>query len=166
MTAQSHPFVPEQIKELSEEVSRIAAALAKLSLIFAGSDFALGDAPEKAPEISVGTVAWLIKARAQRARYYRRSSVIRRGYSSRPSAGRTFRPACFGFKRLPRCRRPTEHCASVPEKDDRRRDDKFDAPLWMLVAVFVDLAPETSSALRQYIAEVVQSTSGRHDQRA
>lgn len=69
MTSHSQPFPPQQLADLSEEVSRIASALAELSLTIASFGPPRTSKQTNSPELSAETVTWLIKARGQRTRY-------------------------------------------------------------------------------------------------
>jgi hypothetical protein len=159
MTAQPPSFATQQIKELSEEVSRIAAALARLSLTFAPGSATVNRPPEEAPEISVKTLAWLIKARSQRARYLStefcdpawdilldllRAELSGERVSVSSVCLAAVAPQTTALRYLKKM---------TAEGTIIRCADPFDGR-----RVFVELAPETSRALRLYIAEVVQST--------
>jgi hypothetical protein len=74
----------ERLRQLSDEMNRIASTLARLSSGPAGLSPALAPAsPAEAPPLSADTVRNVIRARRLRARYFRKScSPIRHGTGS------------------------------------------------------------------------------------
>ena len=149
----------ERLRQLSDEVSRIASALARLSTGPARSAPEIEHVPEgEAPLLSGETVRAVIRARRLRARYFREElfadpawdmlldllqaeiAQFRVPVSSLCIAAAV--PATTALRWLK---------AMVSEGLFLRRPDPHDGR-----RVFVELAPETSQALRRYFAEVGQ----------
>ena len=149
----------EQLRQLTAEVNRIAGMLSRLS----DGPAAVPRAPEKAatddqPEVSVDTVRKIIRARRLRARYFPEHlfadpawdmlldllqaelSHLRVPVSSLCIAASV--PATTALRWLK---------TMVTEGLFVRRADPHDGR-----RVFVELAPDTRSALRRYFAEVDQ----------
>jgi len=146
-----------RLRQLSDEVSRIAATLARLSS-GPGAVAPIIDSPLKAdaPEVSVETVRTVIRARRLRARYFSEElfadpawdmlldllqaeiAHLRVPVSSLCIAATV--PATTALRWLK---------TMVSEGLFVRRADPHDGR-----RVFVELAPETSRALRSYFAEV------------
>lgn len=150
----------ERLRQLSEEVSRIASTLARLST-GPGSPIRAAEQPPiiDAPPLSADTVRSVIRARRLRARYFREElfadpawdmlldllqaeiSQLRVPVSSLCIAAAV--PATTALRWLK---------SMVSEGLFLRRADPHDGR-----RVFVELAPETSQALRRYFAEVGQA---------
>ena len=146
-----------RLRQLSDEVSRIAATLARLSAVPAAAPPMI-ESPSKfdAPEVSADTVRSVIRARRLRARYFSEElfadpawdmlldllqaeiTQLRVPVSSLCIAAAV--PATTALRWLK---------AMVSNGLFIRRADPHDGR-----RVFVELAPETSIALRRYFAEV------------
>ena len=148
-----------RLRQLSDEVSRIAATLARLSTGPAATSRAAGTPPSSdAPEVSIETVRMIIRARRLRSRYFPEHlfadpawdmlldllqaeiSKLRVPVSSLCIAAAV--PATTALRWLK---------SMVQEGIFVRRADPHDGR-----RVFVELAPETSQALRRYFAEIGQ----------
>ena len=146
-----------RLRQLSDEVSRIAATLARLSAGPAAAAPVIEPAPKAdAPEISADTVRSVIRARRLRARYFSEElfadpawdmlldllqaeiAHLRVPVSSLCIAAAV--PATTALRWLK---------TMVSDGLFIRRADPHDGR-----RVFVELAPETSVALRRYFAEV------------
>jgi DNA-binding MarR family transcriptional regulator len=154
------PHESDQLLELSQEVSRIAGTLARLSMSPAFPTHAPGEShdPEGAT-ISEETVRWLIKARRARARYLSselfadpvwdmlldllRAEIAQQRVSVSSLCIASGVPATTALRYI---NTMTEQELIV------RRRDPFDGR-----RVYVELTPGVSKALRRYFAEVVQS---------
>ena len=162
MAAHSSVLESEQLLRLSEEVSRIAGTLAKLSIggapESAASSSTQSAAIESRKEVSQDTVRWLINARRERARYLSNELFADPAWDILLD----LLHAELASQRVP----VSSLCiaAGVPTTTGLRwisnmvkaglllrQPDKLDGR-----RVFVELAPEVSAALRNYIAEVVQ----------
>jgi DNA-binding MarR family transcriptional regulator len=149
----------ERLRQLSEEVSRIASTLARLSTGPGAPPRALEPLPAgDVPPLSADAVRSVIRARRLRARYFREElfadpawdmlldllqaeiAQLRVPVSSLCIAAAV--PATTALRWLK---------AMVSEGIFMRRADPHDGR-----RVFVELAPETSHALRRYFAEVGQ----------
>lgn len=148
-----------RLRQLSEEVSRIAATLARLSTGPGGtSPRALPRTGEDAPPVAVETVRAVIRARRLRARYFPEDlfadpawdmlldllqaeiAQLRVPVSSLCIAAAV--PATTALRWLKTMTQQGLFIRRADPHDGRR--------------VFVELAPETSHALRRYFAEVGQ----------
>lgn len=148
-----------RLRQLSDEVSRIAATLARLSTGPAATARPAGaDARGVAPDVSLETVRAIIRARRLRSRYFPEElfadpawdmlldllqaeiSKLRVPVSSLCIAASV--PATTALRWLK---------TMVQEGLFLRRADPHDGR-----RVFVELAPDTSQALRRYFAEVGQ----------
>jgi hypothetical protein len=163
VTAHSNDADSGQLLRLSEEVTRIAGALAALSITSASSSPAqrTGSAVidnDKERVVSLESVRWLIKARRSRARYlpdelfadpawdilldllHAELTQHRVPVSSLCIAAGV--PATTGLRYI---NSMVEQSLLVrrPDPRDGRR-------------VFIELAPDVSTSLRRYFADVVQ----------
>jgi hypothetical protein len=149
----------ERLRQLSEEVSRIASTLARLSSGPGASPAALKTVPEaNVPPLSVDTVRSVIRARRLRSRYFSEElfadpawdmmldllqaeiAQLRVPVSSLCIAAAV--PATTALRWLK---------TLVAQELFIRRADPHDGR-----RVFVELAPPTSNALRRYFGEVGQ----------
>jgi DNA-binding MarR family transcriptional regulator len=146
------------LRQLSDEVSRIAATLARLSAGPGGNAVPVETTASQghAPDIPADTVRWVIRARRLRARYFPEQlfadpawdmlldllqaeiAQLRVPVSSLCIAAAV--PATTALRWLK---------TMVQEGIFVRRADPHDGR-----RVFVELAPATSDALRRYFAEV------------
>jgi DNA-binding MarR family transcriptional regulator len=150
----------ERLRQLSDEVSRIASTLARLSTGPAAAPRPVEQAPAvEAPPVSADTVRAVIRARRLRSRYFAEElfadpawdmlldllqaeiSHLRVPVSSLCIAAAV--PATTALRWLK---------TMVSQGIFVRRADPHDGR-----RVFVELAPEASSALRRYFAEVRQA---------
>ena len=161
MTAHSTDLNAAQLQRLSEEVTRIAAALADLSIgnLAPAPAFETGTGTElqEQTEIPLEAVRWLIRARRERARYFPGELFAEPAWDilldlleAELSHGRvTVSSLCIA--------------AAVPAATGLRwinhlvkrgllgrRRDPNDAR-----RVYVELEPEVSQALRQYFTDLV-----------
>lgn len=150
----------ERLRQLSDEVSRIASTLARLSTGPASTPPAMHDAPvADAPPVSAETVRSIIRARRLRARYFDEELFADPAWDMLLD----LLQAEIAHLRVP----VSSLCiaAAVPATTALRwlktmvsnglfirRADPHDGR-----RVFVELAPETSRALRSYFAEVGRS---------
>lgn len=150
----------ERLRQLSDEVSRIAATLARLSAGPGSSPRALEPVPAaEVPPLSVETVRNVIRARRLRSRYFPEELFADPGWDMLLD----LLQAEIAQLRVP----VSSLCiaAAVPATTALRwlktmvsqgifirRADPHDGR-----RVFVELAPETSHALRRYFAEVGQA---------
>lgn len=160
----SQPHESDQLLELSQEVSRIAGTLARLSTSPAFPTHIPEDPPDlDEPDVSEETVRWLIKARRARARYLSpelfaepawdmlldllRAEIARHRVYISSLCIASGVPATTALRYINtmieqeiivRCRDP---------HDGRR--------------VYLALTPTTSSALRRYFSEVVRTPEPR-----
>jgi DNA-binding MarR family transcriptional regulator len=146
--------------QLSEQVSRIAGTLARLSIAPADAS----DAREHPPEldevgVSEETVIWLIKARRERARYLcpelfaepawdilldlLRAEIARQRVSVSSLCIASGVPATTALRYI--------NTMTEQEIIVRRRDPRDGR------RVFIELTSKVSGALRRYFAEVVQA---------
>ena len=161
MTAHSKHIDSDRLIRLSEEVARIAGNLAELSM---GAEFPSADqgssgaAASTETHVSLQTVRWLIAARRKRSRYlsddlfadpawdilldllHAELSQHRVAVSSLCIAANV--PPTTGLRWI---NNMVSHGLLV------RRPDTRDAR-----RVFIELAPEASTALRKYFAEIVE----------
>jgi DNA-binding MarR family transcriptional regulator len=147
----------ERLRQLSDEVSRIAATLARLSTGPAAAPRAVEQSPStEAPPVSADTVRLVIRARRLRARYFSEElfadpawdmlldllqaevSQLRVPVSSLCIAAAV--PATTALRWLKTMVKQGLFVRRADPHDGRR--------------VFVELAPEASHALRRYFAEV------------
>ena len=159
MTAHTPSIIREQLVHLRQEVTRVAAALAELSMAVATEP---GSAPRadvtEQIEVPSGAVAWIIKARAQRTRYLNTDLFSDPAWDILLDLLRaeinhervSVSSLCIAAKAP-----TTTALRYIKSMADRglitRRADPRDAR-----RVFVELAPETSKALRNYVVEMVQ----------
>jgi DNA-binding MarR family transcriptional regulator len=152
----------ERLRQLSEEVSRIAGTLARLSTAPSATSGLVEAAPAtELPPLSVETVRAVIRARRLRTRYFSDESFADPAWDMLLD----LLQAEIAHLRIP----VSSLCmaAAVPATTALRwlnglvqrgmfvrRADPHDAR-----RVFVELAPETSSALRRYFAEVEKASS-------
>lgn len=159
MTAHTPSIIREQLVHLRQEVTRVAAALAELSMAVAKEPGSppRGDVTEQI-EVPSGAVAWIIKARAQRTRYLNTDLFSDPAWDILLDLLRaeinhervSVSSLCIAAKAP-----TTTALRYIKSMADRglitRRADPRDAR-----RVFVELAPETSKALRNYVVEMVQ----------
>jgi DNA-binding MarR family transcriptional regulator len=149
----------ERLLQLSEEVSRIAGSLAQLSVGLTGQ--AKANEPERISnksDVSEDIVDWLIKARRARGRYLSHELFsepawdilldLLRAEIARQRVPVTSLCVASGAAATTalRCLKGMEQQGMIVRRadpHDRRR-------------VFVELAPQTSTALREYFADVVR----------
>ena len=160
MTKHSPKDHSEWLLHLSAEVSRVAGALAQLSMApTVPSDAAEYPLELDAPGVSEESVQWLIRARRQRARYLSgelfadpawdilldllRAEIAQHRVSISSLCIAANVPATTALRYI---NTMTEQEIIVRRRDphDRRR-------------VYVELSSEVSKALRRYFAEVIQS---------
>lgn len=151
----------DQLLELSQEVSRIAGTLARLSTSPTFPAYAPGDSPDlDEPDVSEEAVRWLIKARRARARYLSpelfaepawdmlldllRAEIARHRVSVSSLCIASGVPATTALRYI--------NTMIRQEILDRRRDPQDGR------RVYVALTPATSRALRRYFAEVVPNS--------
>jgi DNA-binding MarR family transcriptional regulator len=160
MTAYSGDLDPEQLLQLSDEVSRIAGTLAQLSMGMSvrPSEHEVVE-PQEKTEVSPDAVKWLINARRERFRYishelfadpawdilldlfYAEMTHKRVPVSSLCIASGV--PATTGLRWI----------KSMAEQGILlRRPDQFDGR-----RVYIELAPDMSQALRQYFLNIVET---------
>jgi DNA-binding MarR family transcriptional regulator len=152
MSAPTNELRPERLLELSDQVSRIASSLARLSAHAVPEPIAAEAAPAIAPQ----TVRAVLRARRLRARYFDEelfadpawdmmldlfeAELSQRRVSVSSLCVAAAVPATTALRWL----------KSMVEKDLLvRRADPFDAR-----RVYVELSPNASEALRRYFAEI------------
>jgi DNA-binding MarR family transcriptional regulator len=159
MTAHSGDLDPEQLLQLSNEVSRIAGALAQLTMGMPVRPAEHEVVQPERTEVSPDAVKWLINARRKRVRYishdlfadpawdilldlfYAEITHRRVPVSSLCIASGV--PATTGLRWI----------KSMAEQGILlRRPDQFDGR-----RVYVELAPEISQALRGYFLDIVET---------
>lgn len=160
MTAPTPSIIREQLVQLSEEVTRVATTLAELSLAVATEP---GNAPRShitdSVEVPAGAVAWMIKAREQRNRYLNSELFSDPAWDILLDLLRaeiehqrvSVSSLCIAAKAP-----TTTALRYIKSMADRglitRKADPRDAR-----RVFVELTPETSKALRNYVVDMVEA---------
>jgi hypothetical protein len=150
---------PTRLLRLSEEVTRIAAALANLSMGLAASPGG-GAGPAKTSEagISVRKVDWVLDARRARARYFPEDLFAEPAWDMLLDLfrcelrGRRLSTSdlCLGAG-VPGTTALRWISAMVQKGVLIREPDRFDGR-----RVFIKLAPDASAALRRYFAEIIE----------
>jgi DNA-binding MarR family transcriptional regulator len=161
MTAHSPKQNAQQLLRLSDEVSRIAGTLARLSTA-QSAETRTGDqaAREEAPEISIDTVRSLIRARRLRSRFFPddifadpawdillelfAADILQRRVSISDAAIASAVPPTTALRWLNRLVEAGMLVRHSDPRDARR--------------VFVELTPETSLALRRYFGNIQSIT--------
>jgi hypothetical protein len=156
MTAYSKDPKEERLLQLSEEVSRIAGTLARLS---AEPDNKAGVAPSNVPEISAQTISSVIRARRLRGRYFPDElfadpawDILLDLLHSELRQTRVAVSHLCAAAAVPATTALRWITSMVERGLIIRREDPFDRR-----RVFIELSPEVSLALRQYFAEVGQA---------
>ena len=158
MTAYSKDPKEDRLLQLSEEVSRIAGTLARLS---AEPDVKPTAASPVVPEISPQTISSVIRARRLRGRYFPEElfadpawDILLDLLHSELRQTRVAVSHLCAAAAVP----PTTALRWMTSMVERglivRREDPFDRR-----RVFIELAPEVSLALRQYFVEVGQAAT-------
>lgn len=158
MTSHPKDLNAEQLRQLSEEVERIAGTLARLTMENAAADPRSQPAPGAgpAPDPTVEAIRALIRARRHRARYFPSElfadpawDMMLDLFEAEISQRRVSVSAACLAAGVP----PTTALRWLKALTDQglfvRRADPRDAR-----RVFVELSPETGRALRQYFADV------------
>lgn len=154
MTAYSPKPRSDQLLQLSDEVNRIAGVLAQLSAFQEPAQN--GNCSAETNEISPETVRWFINARRARSRFFEddlfadpawdilldlfAAELTQRRVSVSSACIAAAVPATTAIRWISRL---------VREGLLVRQNDPFDGR-----RVFVELAPNTSAALRQYFAQL------------
>ena len=153
MTAYSKDPKEERLLQLSEEVSRIAGTLARLS---AEPDNKAGVASTIVPEISAQTISSVIRARRLRGRYFPEElfadpawDILLDLLHSELRQTRVAVSHLCAAAAVPATTALRWITSMVERGLIIRREDPFDRR-----RVFIELSPEVSLALRQYFAEV------------
>jgi DNA-binding MarR family transcriptional regulator len=163
VTTHSSDIESEQLLRLSEEVSRIAGTLAQLSLGTAVPPPSVAPSTksstiESKKVVSRGAVRWLINARRERARYLSDELfadpawdiLLDLLHAELVSQRTTVSSLCIAAG-VPATTGLRWISNMVKSGLLLRQPDKFDGR-----RVYVELAPDVSDALRNYIADVVQ----------
>jgi DNA-binding MarR family transcriptional regulator len=159
MSAHSKDLNSERLLQLSDEVGRIASTLARLSTdtITAGEPVDAGRMiAEPAPEISVKTVALVLRSRRLRGRYFADElfadpawDMLLHLLHAELTHQRVAVSSLCAAAAVP----ATTALRWLKTLADKglviRRDDHMDGR-----RTFVDLAPHTSVALRHYFAQI------------
>jgi len=152
-----------RLLQLSEEVTRIADSLAKLSMGLTSPFGRKHSATNwNEPDVSAETVSWLIAARRARARYLSQDlfadpacdmliNLLHAELANRPVSissvcSASGVPQSTGLRWL----KTLEQRRLVVRKPDPRDDRR----------IFVELSPDTSKSLRRYIREIVEPRRG------
>lgn len=155
MTAQQNGASPEHLLKLSDEVSRIASTLARLSAEPNPQSPVIELSAEAVPEVPISSVRAVIRGRRLRSRYFDEDlfadpawdmmlDLLEAELSGRRVAVSSL---CVGAS-VP----PTTALRWIKTMTDKqmfiRRDDPLDGR-----RVFIELAPHTSLALRRYFVD-------------
>lgn len=159
MTAHSKELNPERLLQLSDEVGRIASTLARLSADSGQTGVAAASA--STPDLSIEAVRAVIHARRLRARYFAadlfadpawdmmlellRAELSQHRVTVSNLCQAAAVPATTALRWLN---------ALVDKNLFVRRDDPHDGR-----RAYVELAPETSHALRHYFAQLPSVTT-------
>jgi len=163
MTAHRNEIAADRLLQLSEEVSRIAASLAQLTIGLgtsaSESDLSQATAGSEKPVVSEKMVAWIIRARRERTRYLPeelfadpawdmlldllQAELVGRRVSVSSLSTVSGLPPTTGLRWITNMVRQGV-LVRRPDPHDGRR-------------VFVELAPEVSHGLRRYVVEVVEA---------
>jgi DNA-binding MarR family transcriptional regulator len=155
MTAYSKNPKVDSLLQLSEEVSRIAGTLAQLSTVPSTSEAAAANT-ENVPEVSAVTIGAVIRARRLRSHYFSEDLFADPAWDillnlfhadlcqRRVSVSRSCAAAAVPPTTALRWLKSMEKQGLII-----RRNDPFDHR-----RVFVELAPDTSLALKRYFSEL------------
>lgn len=154
---------PSRLLQLSEEVSRIAASLSQISLGVVQPPIRPKESQQGNEPCSKDAVTWLIRARRERARYLNsdlfcdpawdilldllRAELAMQRVSVSSLCIASGVPATTALRYLKTMAQQGMIIRHADPRDGRR--------------VFVELAPEVSSALRQYFVNVIQTQTAR-----
>lgn len=159
MTAHNKELNPERLLQLSDEVGRIASTLARLSADQGGSTFASGSA--SGPELSVDSVRAVIHARRLRASYFAADlfadpawDMMLELLKAELSQHRVTVSNLCAAAAVPATTALRWLNAIVDKGLFVRRDDPHDGR-----RAYVELAPDTSRALRHYFAQLPSVTT-------
>ena len=156
MTAHTKDHSADRLLQLSDEVSRIAGTLARLSTETAP----VFKPAERTPEISAGQVMAAIRSRRLRARYFAGDifaepawDMMLNLFHSELSQRRVAVSQLTEASGVPPTTALRWITVLVKQGMFTRRADPFDGRRF-----FIELAPETSQALHQYFADLRQAT--------
>jgi DNA-binding transcriptional ArsR family regulator len=159
VNASSEGGAPQSFVELSQEVSRIAATLARLAEDLAHStQVPESSAAADQPDISTEMVNWFIRARRRRGRYFPEELFADPTWDMMLdllAAELSYRPVAVSSLCVAAAVPATtalRHIRSMVQKGMLiRRQDMRDGR-----RVYVELSPEASGALRRYFADLNQ----------
>lgn len=159
MTAPTRSLIRDQLVQLSEEATRVAATLAELSMAVASEPrTALRSESVEKVEVPSGVIAWMINARAQRTPYLNSDLFSDPAWDILLDLLRaeiddervSVSSLCIAAKAP-----ATTALRYIKSMADQglitRQADPHDAR-----RVFVELAPATSKALRNYVIDMIQ----------
>lgn len=164
MTKQTADLDTDRLLELSEEVSRIAGALASLSARGLNLEQTRSADEGGVPEVAADVVYWMIRARRERARYFANelfadpawdmmldlfhAELTHQRVSVSSLCIASGVPATTALRWL-KTLVDEGICIRRPDERDSRR-------------IYVELMPEVSDALRRYLAETIDAAPFRN----
>ena len=156
MTSQSKELRPERLLELSQEVSRIANSLARLSTMPAPASPVEPEDTGPLPEVSVHSVRAVLRARRLRKRYFEEElfadpawDMLLDLFQAELAQQRVAVSSLCSASAVPATTALRWIRTMVEKGLFVRQDDQFDGR-----RVYVELSPAASRALRRYFAEI------------
>ena len=156
------PLSADRLRQLSDEVGRIASTLSRLSTEQSAADAAIRLHEDEVPPVAAETVAAVLRARRLRAKYFQEDLFADPAWDmmldllhSEISQVRVSVSSLCAAAAVPQTTALRWLSSMVQQRIFVRRHDPCDGR-----RVFVELAPETSLALRRYFAEVGRLLGG------